>query len=198
MQRSRLFASLAAFIMASTIIMSVSAAAYQVKPAVGGTDSEGIVTAEWRKNQGLKDASGKEAFALLLRKDGLSIEPVSAKGIVQNEKGAKLEDLAFWVREDGQCGALAPRFEVTTGNGNPPVSYPCASGIESGSRVDRRGRLWTKRTFAIDARQLTKTISNIEIVFDQGTDPGPAYTYLDDIEINEQVIGQPAPPRRRR
>lgn len=91
-----------------------------------------------------------------------------------------------------------PRFEVTTGNGNPAVSYPCDSGIESGSRVDRRGRLWTKRTFAIDAAQLTKTISNIEIVFDQGTDPGPAYTYLDDIEINEQVIGQPAPPRRRR
>ncbi len=161
-------------------------AAIQIKPAVVDNADNATVEAKWRKNAGPKKC---------LRQRYLRPTAADARalGNFQNEKAKELNALRFWVRDDGHCAAEAPQFNAKTGN-DVPLEYDCDAAVDDGVRTDREGRLWREKVIIINSAQLTKTIQSLTIVFNEGD----AYTYVDDSKLNDQVVGQPAPPRRRR
>ena len=168
-------------------------AAIQIKPAVVDNADNATVEAKWRKTPVQKNASGRDTYALLPRESGPTAADARALGNFQNEKAKELNALRFWVRDDGHCAAEAPQFNAKTGN-DVPIEYDCDAAVDDGVRTDREGRLWREKVIIINSAQLTKTIQSLTIVFNEGD----AYTYVDDSKLNDQVIGQPAPPLRRR
>jgi hypothetical protein len=101
------------------------------------------------------------------------------------------------------CGAGAPRFDITTANGN---SYfvGCASPpavVMSSSQGWIRLRWGTGSSGSVkgynaatgNLESITSPVTNVQIVFDEGQDTGPdnfGAAILDNIDINGSLVGQ--------
>lgn len=160
-----------------------------------------IVTAAWQTHQGLPDA-GNSNHALFLQKNGPTADCSSAGATIEGVTGITLTEIGWDVRDDGHCGAGAPRFNVTTsdnvlhfiGCSSPP---PVTSAPAPGS-PDANGNTWTRKRYdpatAFPPILSGSTVKSIAIVFDEGTDTGPDFTgkvFLDNIDINGTLIGKP-------
>jgi hypothetical protein len=163
---------------------SAMAGQYTLHPSGFGKKSY----AAWKGKQGEADANGGGRHALYMQKKVLT--PVNAAGvaIIDGFEGQTLEKLAFDVRDDGWCGAGAPRFNVTfTGlAGDYTLFYGCAAGQTSNAQEAG----WTRRTF--EGSFPSDPIAAISIIFDEGKDVGPGYTRLDDITVNQKTWTGPA------
>jgi len=191
---------LRSFVSSVLIALAISTAAraaqpLEVKPWVYDPDHTGIANAGWVPKQGLADA-GKSNHALYLQKYGPTATN-AAGGASINFKGT-LTELGFDVRNDSHCGAGAPRFNVYTTAGTY-FFFGCAYGVHTPSTEDPN---WTRVRFfdadAFPADGVTPfpgfgavQVTSIEIVFDEGTDQGNGYAYLDNIDINGTLIGKP-------
>ena len=78
-----------------------------------GTDQ---VASAWQAHQGEADA-GASDHALYLQKIGLTSDCSSAGATVTGVSGSTFQTAGFDVRNDGHCGAGAPRFDVMTTDG---------------------------------------------------------------------------------
>jgi len=157
-----------------------------------------IVAAAWQTHQGLPDAGGSD-HALFLQKNGLTSDCSSAGATIDGVNGITLNEIGWDVRDDGHCGAGAPRFNVTTsdnvthfiGCSSPP---PTTNTVAPGS-PDANGNTWHRKRYdpatAFPPITLGSTIQSISIVFDEGTDQGQGFVYLDNIDINGTLIGKP-------
>jgi len=156
-----------------------------------------IVDAEWGVDQGLPDPSSNENYALLLTKIGKTSINAASGASITGASGITLTVLGFSVRADGHCGAGAPRFDVVTIDGKIHFAG-CSAATTTGNATDPQGNTWLiKRIDPTNANQMFpvipsgEKIKSISVIFDEGTDNGQGFTFLDNIDINGVLIGQP-------
>ncbi len=142
---------------------------------------------------------------VLFLKKGCSTATVAAAGadIITAFEGtsiSNLTELNFDYKDDGHCGAGAPRFNVQVDGST--YFLGCIYGTHSTSTMPG----WTHVEFgAADflaaGIPLTGTLEDIYIIFDEGTDTptgGSVVTagqvYLDNISVNGDVVGEAALP----
>lgn len=184
---------------AITTALGVSAAAAANGPSNGidvkpwtyqGTGSTDQVAAQWQTHQGLPDA-GNANQALYLQKFGPTADDSSGGASVSGVAGTKLSQLGFDYRNDGHCGAGAPRFNVVTTDGITHF-FGCVYGSHT---VDSPAPGWTRVRQTPDqgfpAVTPDETVQSVDIVFDEGTDQGQGFVYLDNIDYNGILAGKP-------
>jgi hypothetical protein len=150
------------------------------------------VKAGWVAQQGLPDV-GKSDHALYLAKVGPTSNCAAAGAVIDGIAGTELTAIGFDVREDGHCGAGAPRFNVSTEDGFWYLG--CAAAPTAGTLTDARGKNWTRKLLdaaALAAAGVTGKVTSISIIFDEGTDQGTGSTHLDNINVNGTLYGKPA------
>jgi hypothetical protein len=199
--RNRLtFVSLAVLVVLALAVAALAGPPFRAKPFEYDPTNTGIVEAVWIPHEGLPD-SGNSNHALFLAKDGLTATNASAGAILQGVAGITLTELGYDVRDDGHCGAGAPRFNVTMSSDGLHF-IGCAAGPVTGSFTDPQGNTWTRKRWNAAAlanpgitfppiTALSGTVVSIAIVFDEGTDQGEGFTHLDNIDVNTVLIGKP-------
>ena len=168
----------------------------KVQPWVYDPDNTGASEATWSSKIGLADANGKANHGLYLSKMASTPTNVAA-GAEVNFVGT-LTELGFDFRNDGHCGAGAPRFNVYTTSG-VYYFYGCMYGVHTpvpGQPNWTRVRFAAADGFASDGSPALTSfedvvVTGIDIVFDEGTDVGVGYAVLDNIDINGTLIGKP-------
>jgi hypothetical protein len=177
--------------------MALAAEPVSAEPWVFDPTNTGIAQAQWVTGEGLEDA-GKSAHALKLVKNGETNVLAAAGATIPFE--GKLHKLGFDYRNDGWCGAGAPRMNVHTAD-QGDFWFGCAHGDRT---TPDDG--WTRVQFG-DEDEFPATsgaewpgfeagveVTGIDIVFDEGTDAAgtpESFAYLDNININGTFIGKP-------
>jgi hypothetical protein len=187
MHRSLRWAGMAVLAFSSTAI-AAAPSGFKVKPWTYDPDGTGIIESRWIAN------AGNDGHALFLEKDGPTPTNAAAGATVEGVEGITLTELGFDYRDDGYCGAGAPRFNVYTPSG---VYY--FFGCIYGTHTPAPGEAgWTRVRFGdVDAYPAdgvtpfpgfgSTTVDAIEIVFDEG----PGSTHLDNVDVNGTLIGKP-------
>src|SRR5438552_4214127 len=171
----------------------------QVIPGLFDPDGTGIVTAHWVTRVGLPDDIGKASHPLLLQKGGTTSVNASAFAVIGGIEGLTLTELGFDYKNDGHCGAGAPRFNVTLPDGRyfffgcvygNPQELPSAPDWTRIRWKDGEGMVFPAGPY--DWPGFGVVVQSIAIVFDEGTDVGGGSVLLDNININGSLIGKPA------
>jgi hypothetical protein len=149
--------------------------------------------AAWKAHEGLPDSGGNKDQALYFQKMTSTATFAAAFAVFEGVAGmetAELGDLAFWYRDDGHCGAGAPRFNVRI---QPPAGprqtlfFGCNSGMVPGdTRTDDEGRVWFERRLPAGTIPPGDVVS-LSIAYDEGTELPPGFVYLDDIEAADHL-----------
>ena len=131
--------------------------------------------------------------------------PVFAAGFavidgLQGQPATTLTALSWEHRTDGWCGAGAPRWNVgvTDASGDHTVFLGCNAATHAPGGTDG----WTSDSYssadiaaaikAVGVDPANATISSLAIVFDEGTDVGPGFVFLDNITVNTTVWTSPS------
>jgi len=192
------FAAAAALLLGSLSVASAAGPGISVQPGTfvgkagdcgtGSPPGSDAVAAAWVTHQGLPDA-GNSDHALYLQKFGPTSDCSAAGATISGVAGITLSELGFDVRNDGHCGAGAPRFDVFTTDGVDHF-FGCIYGTHTPVAPG-----WTRVRFTpadgIPAVAPTETVQSIEIVFDEGTDQGQGFVYLDNVDVNGTLAGKP-------
>jgi hypothetical protein len=168
--------------------------------------------AAWKAHQGLPDSTGNDDQSLYFQK--MTATPTFAAGVavikgIAGTPATQLTGLAWDHREDGHCGAGAPRWNVNvhssvTGN-DFTVFFGCNAAAHQEKGVMTNGHGWCRDTQPLPPAAIATatgeaagnlTITGLAIVFDEGNDtanPPPApcaqdslaggFVYLDNIEV---------------
>lgn len=134
------------------------------------------------------NTTGNPAPSLLLAKNVPTTDCSSAGATVNGVSGITLTELNFDVM--GYCGAGAPRFNVVTSD-NVTHFFGCASGTQTPTTNGYTHVVFdpSNPAQAFPVIAPGTTVKSIQLIQDeQGT------THLDNISINNQVIGGPATP----
>jgi hypothetical protein len=155
------------------------------------------VEATWAPGQG--DNTGGKNEALLLTKLTTTTTNAASGATVTNVRGIHLTEIGWDVRDNGHCGAGAPRFNVVTSD-NVTHFIGCSSPPPTTSVLvgpDANGFTWHRNRYdpatAFPPILPTDTVKSITIIFDEGVDTGPdfkGWTFLDNIDINGTLIAQ--------
>jgi hypothetical protein len=92
---------------------------------------------------------------------------------------------------NGYCGAGAPRFNVVSDAGL------CFLGCIHGTKTQDTQTGWWEIRFDAPfsafpgCSGVSGDVTSISIVFDEGTDQGPGNVVIDNIRINNKVVGKP-------
>jgi hypothetical protein len=158
-----------------------------------------IVTSKW------DSSTGNPAPSILLQKNGPTSD-CSAAGVdivtsLEGQPVSNLTELNFDYKTGEHCGAGAPRFNIQT-EGGTAVTLGCTSGTQTDL-----GNGWTHVEFnaaQIAAAAATTggiTLQDLYIIFDEGTDTPaggtvgtPGTVHIDNISVNNQVVGSPTSP----
>src|SRR5881296_1985226 len=159
--------------------------------------------AKWQAHAGEPDAKGGADQALYFQK--MVATPVFAAGFavidgLDGQPASALTALSWDHRADGWCGAGAPRWNIgiTGANGDDHTVFLGCSAAPH-TVVDET---WTTDSYSADDIQAaivaagidptTATISSLAILFDEGTDVGPGFVFLDNITVNTSVWTSPS------
>lgn len=156
-----------------------------------------IVSANWASGQGLNDGEKNEDTALYLEKNGVSTDCSSAQLIINPSVQSSINEIGFDYRSDGQCTATSPVFIITTSDGQHRVQGCDSSKIPS-ALVDGQKHPWQRVRFNLNdpihvippLPPFTK-VAKIVLQLDEGTDKGPGFIYIDNIDINGNLIPSP-------
>ena len=202
-----------AFVAALALVLAGGAAAgssYTLHPAGFGTMSYSA----WKAHQGTPDSQGSADQALYFQKMTPTSTVAAGVAVINGLEGLRADELtglSWWHREDGHCGAGAPRWNIgvrdSTGH-QYTVFLGCAAAQHTEMGVSN-GNGWCQDTqpspgAAIQGQTgqdpADLTITGLEIVFDEGNDipnAPPAgcaqenlaggFVYLDNIDV--QVNG---------
>jgi hypothetical protein len=166
--------------------------------------------AAWRAHEGLPDSRGNADMALYFQK--MTTTATNAAGVaritgLEGQPLSAITGLSWEHRIDGWCGAGAPRWDiiVTDQSGNQGVIFlGCAAAVHTPGS----GPNWIRDSYpsgvaiaSLPATGFTPafnpsdalTISELLIVFDEGTDIplNPGFVYLDNITVNDTVFTGP-------
>jgi hypothetical protein len=173
---------------------------FMVKPWTYDPGKTRKVSSAWVTHEGLKDAGGSDHTLYMTKKT--ATEANAAGGATVTYSGT-LSSLGFDYRNDGWCGAGAPRFNVYTTTGTY-YFFGCTYGTHTSST---ESAAWTRVSFnntdAFPADGTTAwpgfgnvTVTGIDIVYDEGTTQnnqplGQGFAYLDNIQVNGVYAGKP-------
>src|SRR2546429_4789270 len=159
--------------------------------------------AKWQSHEGEPDAKGNADQALYFQK--MVATPVFAAGFavidgLQGQPATTLTALSWEHRTDGWCGAGAPRWNVgvTDASGDHTVFLGCNAATHSPGATDG----WTSDSYSTaDIAAAIKAVGvdppnaptpSLATVFDEGTDVGPGFVFLDNITVNTTVWTSPS------
>ena len=193
---------------------------FTLVPGVFNPDHLRGIVAEWRAYQGEQDLQDNKYYALYLAKLQPTTANASAGAEVRGVAGmtpAELLVLAWDHRVGTYCGAGAPRWNIylhdNTTNKDYVTFLGCAAapkgpGIPGVSPYPRpTGSVWLRDSYTAPAIQAaialaatangaifaTSVVTGLEIVFDEG----PAFVYLDNIQVNQKIWSSPRDNRNR-
>lgn len=204
------YACVAAF----ALVLAGGAAAgssYTLHPAGFGAKSY----ASWKAQQGTPDSSGNANQALYFQKMTSTTTNAAGVAVINGLEGLSADELTglSWLhREDGHCGAGAPRWDIglqDSSGHHYTVFLGCNAAQHTETGVTTNGFGWCKDDQGSPAGAIQSqtgqdpaelTVTGLAIVFDEGNDipnPPPAgcaqdqlsggFVYLDDIDV--QVNG---------
>jgi len=174
------------------------------KPFIVDPADTGTVSAAWVTHKGLPDA-GKSAHALYLAKEGSPDDMTYAGVVVLGVQGQKLTKLGVDLPTK-VIGDTAPRFVVTTADG--AYSFPC--NTTNGTQTPIAGTDWTNVVFgdadAVPGPNTTvawpgfivdtaPVVTGIYIVYEAGSLNPDGSVLVDNINVNDIVIGKPGNAR---
>ena len=169
----------------------------------------------WKAQQGEPDSSGNSSQALYFQKMTSTTTNAAGVAVIKGLEGmpaSELTGLAWDHREDGHCGAGAPRWDVFVQDAagrSYTVFLGCNAAQHTQLPDETSGYGWCHDTFdpqtAISAQTAGATgpltISGLAIVFDEGNDipnPPPAmcgqdqfqggFVYLDNITVTADGV----------
>jgi hypothetical protein len=152
--------------------------------------------ASWKAQQGLTDSSGAKNQALYFQKMTTTVTFAAGLAVFKGIEGlptSQLTGLSFWVRDDGHCGAGAPRFNIrvrpTVGGPSQTIFIGCAGMVPGGMMTAPNGHVFRQRSFPAPAAFLPGIVTSLAIVFDEGDDQGTGFVHLDDITV--EIEGEP-------
>ncbi len=159
-----------------------------------GDDASCDVQALWRKGEGLGTNNDPDEYAIYLKK-GCTTDTIASAGIdiVSSLEGGPitaLQELNFYYRTDGHCGAGAPRFNVEV-NGNT-YFLGCTYGTHTPVAGGWEKVVFDENDFDTAGIPNSGTLNNLYIIFDEGIDQGQGFVYLDNISINGDEVGAPS------
>jgi len=178
-------------------LVAAAAAALAMAPAWGAGNSglklhpDGFgphTYSSWKAGEGETDSTGGSSQALYLAKMTLTATGSAAVAVFDGIAGmtaSEVGQLAFDWRTDGHCGAGAPRFNITFEN-MPTVFVGCQGMTDEGQHQDAQGRTWDRRSIDLSTFG-DATIQSLIIVFDEGTDQGQGFVYLDNIQVGNKI-----------
>lgn len=166
--------------------------------------------AAWKAHEGLPDSKGNADHGLYFQK--MTTTATVAAGVaritgLEGQPVSAITGLSWEHRTDGWCGAGAPRWDIIVSDesGNRGVIFlGCAAATHTpGSNAN-----WIRDSYgaagiaaapvfgftpAFDPTDAL-TISELLIVFDEGTDTplNPGFVVLDNITVNDTVFTGPA------
>jgi hypothetical protein len=183
---------------------------FRLVPGTFNPDNLPGIVAEWRKFQGEKDATGNKYYALLLKKNQPTPANAAAGADIEGVAGmtpAELLVLAWDHRVGTHCGAGAPRWNIYLRDaaGKDYVTFlGCDAATHTPGGVSpypRPGSVWIRDSWtapaiqaeiaaaalAAGANPATSRVRFLQIIFDEG----PAFVYLDNIQVNQKVWTSP-------
>jgi hypothetical protein len=171
---------------------------FSAKPYQFDPDDTDIIAAAWITHQGLPD-SGQSNHALYLQKAGDSAVNAFAGAQIRwfrNKPIEELTELGFDYKNGGHCTAQAPRFVVNVDD--VEYSVGCSAGVAQPAPDDTVN--WTRvrfgpAEFAAAGFPATGTVKSVQIRFDEGTDLGVGFIWMDNVDINGLLIGKPGKNR---
>ena len=158
--------------------------------------------AAWKAHEGEPDARGNADQALYFQKMTVTTDFAAGVAVIDGLEGqpaSNLTKLSWDHRNDGWCGAGAPRWNLglTDASGDHTVFLGCSAATHSPIIPG-----WTRDSLlagdiqaaiaAAGVDPTSATISSLAIVFDEGTDVGPGFVFLDNITVNTTVWTSPA------
>src|SRR6478609_1462351 len=174
--RKSLFVPVVALLVLSSAMTALAApnGGIRVQPGIYDPDGTGIVVADWRQGGG----SGY-GVSLFLAKNGATETNAAAGAEIPGVDGITLTELGFDYRNDGYCGAGAPRFNVFTDDGALNHFFGCSYGVHT-----NLGNGWTRvrYTAADGLPPVSSSVSSIEIVLDE-----EGAVYIDNIDVNGAI-----------
>jgi hypothetical protein len=185
-------------------------AGLKLRPGSFGANTEGA----WKSKQGLPDSKGNARHALYLQKFTETFDFAAAYAVVDNIQGlpaAELTELSWEHRDDGWCGAGAPRWNIVV-QGQSGDVYTLFLGCAAATHEPGSEPGWVKDSYTGSAILTvgaansgnTANLADIQagtivalyILFDEGTTLnglpyGPGFVYLDNITVNAKVFTGP-------
>jgi hypothetical protein len=154
--------------------------------------------AAWKAQQGLPDSNGVSNQALYFQKMVPTATVAAGVAVIQGLEGqdvSTLTGLQWQHRIDGHCGAGAPRWDLfvrDTAGVRHTVFLGCAAAAHSPGDAPN----WIRDSYSASAIQTEVaaqtapvsgpfTIAGLAIVFDEGTDQGQGFVFLDNIIVND-------------
>src|SRR2546428_6257631 len=166
----------------------------------------------WKSQQGLPDNKGNGNFALYLQKLTTTATNAAGFAVITGLEGQDVSSLTYLAwdhrRTDGHCGAGAPRWDVFV-KGLTTTPYTlflgCAAAVQtpvsdapewitdsySGAAIVTVGASNAGLTAVEQADAAAGTITGLIIVFDEGTDQGEGFVFLDNITVNGKIFTSP-------
>ena len=191
---------LVAVVALATLPLAGLAGAFEVDPFHFGRGC----LATWERDAGEPGQKGDlKQFGLYLQKHTASADFAAAgvrNMLILPIPAASLNTLAFDISgfpgadfggANGYCGAGSPRFNVVSGAGT------CFLGCVHGKKTQDTQTGWWEIRFDAPfsnfpgCSDVTGDVASISIVFDEGTDVGPGNVVIDNIRINNEVVGVP-------
>jgi hypothetical protein len=104
---------------------------------------------------------------------------------VEGMPASTVTGLSWEHRDDGHCGAGAPRWNVTyrDSGGDHIIFLGCDAATHSPGSAPH----WIKDTFVVPSLPADAVLTGLAIIFDEGTDQGQGFVYLDNITVNDQT-----------
>jgi hypothetical protein len=147
-----------------------------------GVAGEDTVDAQWIAAEGMPGGDNGNQ-ALYLQKLGTTSNCAAAGATITGvEDLTGVLKLGYDIRDDGHCGAGAPRFNVYT---NVTTYF---LGCASGAGAPAGGWISVDHVLELGPDEV---VQGIDILFDEGEDAGAGYAYLDNIYVNDSVMGKP-------
>lgn len=152
--------------------------------------------AAWKAKEGRPDSRGNAQHALYFQK--MTTTATFAAGIaeitgIEGTPVSELTGLSWEHRVDGHCGAGAPRWNVGI-EGASGTRYTVFLGCAAAAHSPTTDPDWIRDSYpgpALQAQILAQggadaaagTVTSLLIVFDEGTDNGVGFVYLDNITV---------------
>jgi hypothetical protein len=184
---------------------------FRLVPGVYNPDNLPGIVAEWRKFQGEKDLQDDKYYALYLAKLQPTPANAAAGADIEGVAGmtpAELLVLAWDHRVGTYCGAGAPRWNIYLHDNTTGKDYVTFLGCNAATHAPagvspypRPGSVWIRDSWTAPTIQAeialaatangavaaTSVVTFLQIIFDEG----PAFVYLDNIQVNQKIWTSP-------